>query len=66
MTVGSQRLVDDLALLTQVEKQDVMNSVDNAITQYEATSLHITLEEFMGWTQAVQSHRDATPPACHV
>ena len=66
MTVDSQRLVDYLALLTQVEKQDVMNSVDNGITQYEATGLHITLEEFMGWTQAVQSHRDATPPACHV
>ena len=56
----------ELYLRAEEAQQTLMKSVDDSVAHFEATGLHITLDEFMAWTQAVQSHRDATPPACHV
>jgi len=53
-------------LRAEEAQQTLMKSVDDSVAHFEATGLHITLDEFMAWTKAVQSNRDATPPACHV
>ena len=53
-------------LQAEEAQQILMKSVDDSVAHFEATGLHITLDEFMAWTQVVQSKRDATPPAGHV
>ena len=53
-------------LRAEEAQQTLMKSVDDSVAHFEATCLHITLDEFMAWTKAVQSNRDASPPACHV
>jgi hypothetical protein len=54
-----------VASYSKSSQEDVIQSVDDAISHFEATGLHITLDEFIGWTQTVKFDRDARPPSCH-
>ena len=45
--------------------QAILKKVDATINHYEATGLHITLDEVKTWAKEVQINRDALLPACH-
>jgi hypothetical protein len=45
--------------------QAILKKVDESISHYEATGLHITLDEVKIWAKEVQINRDALLPAGH-
>ena len=46
-------------------QQTILKSVDDSIAHYEATELHITLDEVKNWAQELKINRNAQLPACH-
>ncbi len=46
--------------------QVILKSVDDAIVHYEATGLHISLDEAKTWAQELRTDRNAQLPACHI
>jgi predicted transcriptional regulator len=52
-------------LLAEEAQQTILKSVDDSITHYEATGLHITLDEAKAWAQELKINRNAQLIACH-
>ena len=52
-------------LKTEEAQQAILQSVHDSVANYEATGLHVTLDEFKTWTQEVKLNRSAQLPACH-
>jgi len=52
-------------LVAEEAQQTVLKSVDESITHYEATGLHITLDELKQWAKEVKINRNAQLPVCH-
>lgn len=52
-------------LKAEEAQQAILQSVDDSVAHFEATGLHITLDEFIGWTEAVKLDRNAQLPVCH-
>jgi predicted transcriptional regulator len=53
-------------LLVEEAEQAMLKIVDDSMTHFDATGLHIDLDEFKGWVDAVRVNRDAPLPICHV
>jgi len=53
-------------LQIEESEQAALKIVDDAAQHYDATGLHISLEEFKGWVDAVKMNPRAALPACHV
>lgn len=43
----------------------VLDRVDAGINHYEATGLHITLDEMRTWAKSIRLDRNTQLPACH-
>ncbi len=52
-------------LKAEEAQQAILKSVDDSVAHFEATGLHVTLDEFVAWTEAVKLDRQAQLPACH-
>ena len=52
-------------LQTEEAQQAVLSSVDESVAHFEATGLHITLNEVQAWTKEVKTNRHAQLPTCH-
>lgn len=46
-------------------QQTILKSVDESIVHYEATGVHITLNEVKTWAKELKINRNAQLPACH-
>jgi predicted transcriptional regulator len=46
-------------------EQAALKIVDNSVSHYEMTGLHITLDEVKTWAKEVKTNRNALLPACH-
>jgi len=53
-------------LVVEEAQQTILKSVDDSIAHYEATGLHITLDEVRNWAQELKVNRNAQLPACHI
>jgi len=52
-------------LKAEEAQQAALQSVDDSGVHFEATGLHITLNELKSWAKDVKKSRDAQLPACH-
>ncbi|NCS65880.1 MAG: CopG family transcriptional regulator [Hydrogenophilales bacterium CG03_land_8_20_14_0_80_62_28] len=52
-------------LKTEEAQQAILESIDNSATHFEATGLHLTLDEVRAWAKEVKVDRNAQLPACH-
>ncbi|APW47553.1 CopG family ribbon-helix-helix protein [Rhodoferax antarcticus] len=52
-------------LKAEEAQQAVMQSVDDSVTHFEATGLHITLNEVKAWSNEVKLNRNVQLPECH-
>ena len=52
-------------LKAEEAQQAALQSVDDSVAHFEATGLHITLNELKSWAKDVKKSRDAQLPACH-
>ena len=52
-------------LKTEEAQLDILKSVDESVAHFEATGLHLTLDEVKTWAQEVKANRNAVLPACH-
>jgi predicted transcriptional regulator len=52
-------------LQTEEAELAMLKIVDDSVDHYDATGLHISLEEFKGWVDAVKTNPTAELPACH-
>ena len=43
----------------------VLNSVDDSVSHFEATGLHVSLDDVKAWAKEVKARRDAQLPPCH-
>jgi hypothetical protein len=48
------------------ESEEVLRMVDEGFEHLERTGLHITLEEFKAWVDAIQVDPNAPEPVCHL
>jgi len=55
----------DRYLKTEEAQQAVLKTLDDSVDHFEATGLHITLDEFKAWAAQVKVTPDAQLPACH-
>jgi len=55
----------DRYLEAEEAQQAALKSVDDSVAHFEATGLHITLNEFKTWAKDVKADRNAQLPACH-
>ena len=55
----------DRYIQAEEAEQAVLKIVDDSITHYEATGLHITLDEYIDWIKSVKVNRNAQLPECH-
>jgi len=46
-------------------QQVILKSVDESVTHFEATGLHISFDEVKAWAQELKINRNAQLPACH-
>ena len=46
-------------------EQAALKIVDNSVSHYEMTGLHITLDEVKTWAKEVKTNRNVLLPACH-
>ena len=46
-------------------EQAALKIVDNSVSHYEMTGIHITLDEVKTWAKEVKTNRNALLPACH-
>jgi predicted transcriptional regulator len=53
-------------LLAEEAEQAMLAIVDESTAHFDATGLHIDLDEFKAWVEAVRVNRDAPLPICHV
>ncbi len=52
-------------LHVEERQQEILKSLDDSVAHFEATGQHITLDELMGWSDAVKLDRTTQPPTCH-
>lgn len=52
-------------LKVEEAQQGILQSVDDSIAHFEATGLHITLDEVRAWSKELETNPDAQLPACH-
>jgi predicted transcriptional regulator len=52
-------------LVIEEAQQTILKSVDDSIAHYEATGLHITLDEVKTWAREIKVNPNAQLPACH-
>jgi predicted transcriptional regulator len=52
-------------LKAEEAQQAALQSVDDSVAHFEATGLHITLNELKTWAKDVKENRNAQLPACH-
>ena len=52
-------------LVAEEAQQTVLKSVDESTAHYEATGLHVTLDEIKQWAKEVKADRNAPLPKCH-
>ena len=52
-------------LKAEEAQQAALQSVDDSVAHFEATGLHIRLNELKSWAKDVKKSRDAQLPACH-
>ncbi len=52
-------------LKAEEAQQAVLKSVDDSVAHFEATGLHITLNEVKTWANEVKLNRNAQLPECH-
>ena len=55
----------DRYLEAEEAQQVALNSVDESVAHFEATGLHVTLNELKTWAKDVKANRNAQLPACH-
>jgi predicted transcriptional regulator len=53
-------------LLAEEAEQAMLKIADDSMAHFDATGLHINLDEFKAWVDAVRVNRDAPLPICHV
>jgi predicted transcriptional regulator len=53
-------------LLAEEAEQAMLAIVDESTAHFDATGLHIGLDEFKTWADAVKVDRTVRLPACHV
>lgn len=53
-------------LKVEEAQQAILQSVDESIAHFEATGLHITLDEVRAWSKEVENNPNAKLPACHL
>lgn len=46
-------------------QQVALKGVDEAVAHFEASGLHLSLDEFKTWADDVKLNRNAQLPACH-
>lgn len=52
-------------LQAEEAQQAALKGVDDSVAHFEATGLHITLNEFKTWAGDVKANRNAQLPECH-
>ena len=52
-------------LKTEEAQQAILQSVDESITHFELTGLHITHSEVKTWAKELKTNRKANLPKCH-
>jgi predicted transcriptional regulator len=52
-------------LKTEESQQVILSSVDDSITHFEATGLHINHNEVKAWAKEIKTNRNAKLPECH-
>jgi len=52
-------------LKAEEAQQAVLTSVDDSVANFEATGLHVTLDEVKTWSGDVRAKRNAQLPICH-
>jgi predicted transcriptional regulator len=52
-------------LKVEEAQQAALKSVDEAVAHFEASGLHMSLDEFKTWVGNVKLDRNAQLPACH-
>jgi predicted transcriptional regulator len=53
-------------LKVEEHQQKILQSVDDSIDHFEATGLHITLEEVEAWAKELKTNPHAKLPPCHL
>jgi hypothetical protein len=46
--------------------RDVLALLDDSLAHFEATGLHLSLDDLKAWRDAVKTNPSAQLPACHV
>ena len=52
-------------LKAEEAQQAALKSVDDSVAHFDATGLHITLDEFKAWAGDVKANRNTQLPICH-
>jgi len=52
-------------LTVEEAQQAVLKSLDDAVDHFEASGLHISLDEFKTWAEQVTANRATQLPTCH-
>lgn len=47
-------------------QQSILKSIDASVSHYEATGLHITLDEAKAWAEELKVNRNAKLLTCHI
>ena len=53
-------------LETEEAQQVILTSVDESITHFEATGLHLTQDEVKRWAKERKTNRNVQLPECHL
>ena len=52
-------------LTAEEAQQAVLKGLDDAVDHFEASGLHISLDEFKTWAEQVKANRATQLPTCH-
>jgi predicted transcriptional regulator len=52
-------------LSVEEAQQKILRSIDTSVEHFEATGLHLTLDEVKTWAKELHTNRSAQLPACH-
>lgn len=47
-------------------QQVILQSIDESVAKFEATGLHVTLDEVKAWSKAIEIDPNAKLPECHL